>query len=79
MDLILEHNIDLVINTPSKGSGDKSRDGFLIRRVSIETGVPVLTALDTAAALLRSLENSHKDGLEMIDIAKVEVRGGING
>lgn len=79
MDLILEHNIDLVINTPSKGSGDKSRDGFLIRRVSIETGVPVLTALDTAAALLRSLENSHKDGLEMIDIAKIEVRGGING
>ena len=78
MDLLLAHNIDLVIDTPSKGAG-KSKDGFLIRRVAIETGVSVITALDTATALLRSLTNSHKEELEMIDIAKVTSRGKVNG
>ena len=78
MDLLLAHNIDLVIDTPSKGAG-KSKDGFLIRRVAIETGVSVITALDTATALLRSLTNSHKDELEMIDIATVAHRGNTNG
>ena len=78
MDLLLAHNIDLVIDTPSKGAG-KSNDGFLIRRVAIETGVSVITALDTATALLRSLTNSHKDELEMIDIATVARRGNTNG
>ena len=78
MDLLLAHNIDLVIDTPSKGAG-RSKDGFLIRRVAIETGVSVITALDTATALLRSLTNSHKEELEMIDIAKVASRGNTNG
>ena len=70
MDLILEHEIDLVVDTPSQGSS-KSKDGFLIRRVSIETGVNCLTSLDTASALLTSLENSGKDKLTMVDIAKL--------
>lgn len=74
MDLILSHHIDLIIDTPPKGAG-RERDGFLIRRVAIETGVSVLTALDTAAALLRSLENSNKKELEMINIARIETRG----
>ncbi len=70
MDLILEHEIDLVVDTPSQGSS-KSKDGFLIRRVSIETGVNCLTSLDTASALLTSLENSGKDKLTMVDIARL--------
>ena len=47
MDLILGHEIDLVIDTPSQGV-EHAKDGFLIRRNAIETGVNVLTALDTA-------------------------------
>lgn len=73
MDLILGHKIDLVINTPTQGR-DKTRDGFLIRRNAIETGVHVITSMDTANALARSLETAS-DHLEMIDIAKVESRG----
>ena len=49
MDLILGHKIDLVIDTPPQGA-DHSRDGFVIRRNAIETGVNVLTAIDTAKA-----------------------------
>ena len=67
MDLLLGHKIDLVINTPTQGR-DKSRDGFLIRRTAIETGVNVLTSLDTANALASSLENGSQK-LTVVDIA----------
>ena len=70
MDLILGHRIDLVIDTPTQGR-DKSRDGFLIRRTAIETGVNCLTSLDTARALVGSLETKSKE-LSLIDIAKLK-------
>lgn len=70
LDLILGHEIDLVIDTPPQGA-DRSRDGFVIRRNAIETGVTVLTSLDTAAALVTSMENRAKE-LTLIDIAQVK-------
>jgi carbamoyl-phosphate synthase large subunit len=73
MDLILGHKIDLVIDTPSQGV-DKARDGFIIRRNAIETGVNVLTSLDTATALVTSLENTDLHKLTLIDIAKIASR-----
>lgn len=71
MDLILGHKIDLVIDTPTQGNGDKTRDGFLIRRNAIETGVYCITAMDTANALARSLETATDD-LTPVDIATVK-------
>ncbi len=70
MDLILGHKIDLVIDTPHQGA-DRARDGFVIRRNAIETGVNVLTAIDTARALITSLENTDIRKLTLIDIAKI--------
>ena len=70
MDLILGHKIDLVIDTPPQGA-DRSRDGFVIRRNAIETGVNVLTAIDTAKALITSLENTDIKKLTLIDIATI--------
>lgn len=72
MDLILGHKIDLVVDTPTQGR-DKSRDGFLIRRVAIETGINCLTSLDTVNALLTSMETAHNK-LTLIDIASVKPR-----
>ncbi len=71
MDLILGHKIDLVIDTPTQGNGDKTRDGFLIRRNAIETGVYCITAMDTANALASSLETANKT-LTPVDIATVK-------
>ena len=71
MDLILGHKIDLVIDTPSQGNV-KSHDGFLIRRNAIETGVNVFTSLDTANALLSSLEHAAEQKLTLVDIATVK-------
>ena len=73
MDLLLEHQIDLVIDTPTHG--DKMKDGFLIRRTAIETGVNVLTSLDTANALLTSLENADKQHLSIVDVATISKSG----
>ena len=70
MDLILGHKIDVVIDIPSQGV-DHQKDGFVIRRNAIETGVNVLTALDTARALVTSLENRAKE-LTLVDIATVK-------
>ena len=68
LDLILGHEIDLVIDTPHQGS-EHTGDGFIIRRNAIETGVNVLTAIDTAAALATSLENADAGQLTLVDIA----------
>ncbi len=70
LDLILGHQIDLVIDTPSQGV-EHGHDGFIIRRNAIETGVNVLTAIDTAKALVTSLENTDSGKLTLVDIAKI--------
>ncbi len=74
LDLILEHKIDLVIDTPENGI-ERAGDGFLIRRYAIETGVHCLTSLDTAHALISSLEHAfnNKD-LTIVDIATIDNR-----
>ena len=71
MDLIFGHKIDLVIDTPTQGNGDKTRDGFLIRRNAIETGVYCITAMDTANALAHALETAS-DKKTPVDIATVK-------
>lgn len=66
LDLILSHEIDIVIDVPMRGIAG-SKDGFIIRRNAIETGVNVLTSTDTAKALASSLEN-EKDEISLIKI-----------
>ena len=73
MDLILGHKIDVVIDTPPQGI-EHQKDGFIIRRNAIETGVNVLTSLDTAEALATSLENTDLNNLSLIDIATIARR-----
>ncbi len=70
MDLILGHKIDLVIDTPPQGA-ERGKDGFVIRRNAVETGVNVLTAIDTAQALITSLENTDIQKLSLVNIAGI--------
>ena len=71
LDLILSHEIDLIIDTPENGI-ERAKDGFLIRRYAIETGVHCLTSLDTAHALISSLEHAFNNKeLSIVDIAKL--------
>lgn len=70
MDLILGHRIDLIIDLPPQGI-EHQHDGFVIRRSAVETGVNVLTAIDTAEALVTALESSDKENLSIVDIAGI--------
>ncbi|QGQ46923.1 carbamoyl-phosphate synthase large subunit [Metabacillus sediminilitoris] len=56
LDVIRKGEAQFVINTLTKGK-QPARDGFKIRRESVENGIPCLTSLDTAVAILRVLES----------------------
>lgn len=56
LDVIRNGEVTMVINTLTKGK-QPERDGFRIRRESVENGIPCLTSLDTAEAILRVLES----------------------
>ena len=55
MNLLREQKVDMLINTPER-QRTPERDGLKIRRAAVENGVPCLTSLDTAAALLTALQ-----------------------
>ncbi|HCY1447116.1 TPA: carbamoyl-phosphate synthase large subunit [Staphylococcus aureus] len=49
-------DVQIVINTMTKGK-EVERDGFQIRRTTVENGIPCLTSLDTANALTNVIES----------------------
>ncbi|ADL12433.1 carbamoyl-phosphate synthase large subunit [Acetohalobium arabaticum] len=61
VDLIRDNEIDLVVNTLTKGK-EPERDGFKIRRNAVEYGLPCLTSLDTTEAILHVLEEIKTEG-----------------
>jgi len=69
-DLMLTDTIDLVIDIPTRNNNLK--DGFLIRRFAVEAGIPIYTSLDTAKALIDSLERRKKGITSLIDITKLK-------
>ncbi|MBZ4646569.1 MAG: carbamoyl-phosphate synthase, large subunit [Clostridia bacterium] len=71
LELIQAGKFSLVINTPTRGR-QPERDGFKIRRKSVEQSIPCLTSLDTAKAVIASLKlNKEEKDLEVIDITKI--------
>ncbi len=73
VDLIRAGKIHLVINTLTRGRAPE-RDGFRIRRAAVEHGVPCLTSLDTARAILEALVSIREgDVMDLIPIQEVAV------
>ncbi|KGX88514.1 carbamoyl-phosphate synthase large subunit [Pontibacillus litoralis] len=56
LDVVKQEQAQFVINTLTGGKQSRS-DGFRIRREAVEHGIPCLTALDTAKAILRVMES----------------------
>ena len=72
LDLIRSGTVDLIINTPTQGRRHDS-DGFRIRRYAVEHGVPCLTSLDTARALLiveKEGSSLHPQPLDIVTLGK---------
>ncbi|HMU07631.1 MAG TPA: carbamoyl-phosphate synthase large subunit [Kaistella sp.] len=56
IDLIQKGKVQYIVNTMTKGK-QSERDGFQIRRTSVENGVPCLTSMDTVEAILKVIES----------------------
>ncbi len=75
LQLIRQRRVQLVLNTIT-GSGGATReggellDGFQIRRAAVETGVPCLTSLDTARAVLEALGENESAGYSVLPIGE---------
>ena len=70
LDVVKNKEVDLVVNTPTKGN-DSKRDGFLIRRAAIERNIGVITALDTLRAIADvKVSEIDKRDLEVFNIAE---------
>lgn len=69
-DLMLTDTVDLIIDIPTRN--DNLKDGFLIRRFAVEAGIPIFTSLDTAQALVNSLEKRHTGDTSLVDITKLK-------
>jgi len=69
LDLVVEKKVDVVLNTPTHSRGPE-RDGMKIRRASVEHGVPCLTSLDTARALLLAL--SAREGENHFEVHTID-------
>ena len=71
LDIVKNKEVDLVVNTPTKGN-DSKRDGFLIRRAAIERNIGVITALDTLRAIADvKVSEIDKRDLEVFNIAEI--------
>jgi len=64
LDVLEGGKVALVVNTPSKG-GNTETDGFVIRRASIERGIPCITNIRTAMALLNAIKTIKEEELEV--------------
>ncbi|KZL92245.1 carbamoyl-phosphate synthase large subunit [Clostridium magnum] len=70
IDIVKNGEVDLVVNTPTKGN-DSKRDGFLIRRAAIERNIGVVTALDTFKAMIDvKIKGIKGEELEVFDLAE---------
>jgi carbamoyl-phosphate synthase large subunit len=68
VDVIQSDQVQLVVNTVSSsapvtknGAGVPLRDGYEIRRASVERRIPCLTSLDTARALVEAIKTSRRE------------------
>ena len=70
LDVITNNQVDMVINTPTKGN-DATRDGFRIRRLATEYSIDVMTSLDTLKALVKvNQKHINKDQLKVYNLAE---------
>jgi carbamoyl-phosphate synthase large subunit len=71
IDMMMNDEVFLIINTPTKGR-EPLRDGFQIRRKTVELGIPCLTVLDTARALLNCLKLGYtEENISLVDIGVI--------
>ncbi len=70
IDIIRSKSIDMIINTATKGN-DSQRDGFKIRRTAVESGVSIMTSLDTFSGMVEVMKRGLKiEDLDVFNLGK---------
>ncbi len=70
LNLIHSGKINFVINTPTRGK-ESNRDGFKIRRLSVECKIPCFTSLDTVNAFYNAISKNKQEDLDVVDTTKI--------
>ena len=71
LDLMMSGEVDLIIDRPTRNNSQK--DGFIIRRMAVESGITIFTSLDTCEALINCLMDEKQIGeLSLIDVGHLE-------
>ena len=70
LNLIHSGKVNFVINTPTRGK-ESNRDGFKIRRLSVECKIPCFTSLDTVNAFYNAISRNKQEDLDVIDTTKI--------
>ncbi|MEG0546272.1 MAG: carbamoyl-phosphate synthase large subunit [Oscillospiraceae bacterium] len=74
MDMLHAGDVSLIINTPTHGRLPE-RDGFKLRRISVESGTSCLTSIDAARALIESTFIVPSDKMSLTNIAELKIDG----
>ncbi|NLB77418.1 MAG: carbamoyl-phosphate synthase large subunit [Clostridiaceae bacterium] len=73
IELMEQGKIKMIVNTPTKGR-NAERDGFRIRRKSVERSIPCLTSIDTAFAVLHCLQTGKRpEDFDIINISELKM------
>jgi carbamoyl-phosphate synthase large subunit len=73
LDMIEIGMIDMVINTPANDR-KHNKDGFTIRRAATEHSIPVITAIDTARAVIQARVKGRPSELRAVDVTQISKR-----
>lgn len=70
-ELISQDKVDFIVNTPTVGYNAK-KDGFKIRRLAIERGMSIFTALDTVALYVDVMKKEgHQKTFNVMNLNKI--------
>jgi len=73
LDQLREGEINLIINTPTVGKRP-ARDGFKIRRLAVELGVPYITTVRGAIAAVNAIESIRRGAVTVRSINEYQAK-----
>ncbi|MBT8136225.1 MAG: carbamoyl-phosphate synthase (glutamine-hydrolyzing) large subunit [Gammaproteobacteria bacterium] len=76
LELIERDEVDCVINVPRTYDEFGRPDGYLIRRRAVDYGVPLITDLQLATAVVEALRHRNADNLEILALNDYLARTG---
>ena len=65
-EYLTNKRLDLVINIPTHSTGDEQTDGYFIRRITTDQGIPLITNVQLAKRVIEALIQEDTDNLPLL-------------